>query len=119
MTLPLFWLFSRWQSFRVAAGRTPLIAPSLMRNRAFVFGNAAAFLFYINNVALFVALPLLVQEGFGYSALASGLLFMPLALSFSLSAHWVGRMVHQAGEQIVRKGVLIQILAISFCPRPS
>jgi len=118
MTLPLFWLFSRWQSFRVAAGRTPLIAPSLMRNRAFVFGNAAAFLFYINNVALFVALPLLVQEGFGYSALASGLLFMPLALSFSLSAHWVGRMVHQAGEQIVRKGVLIQILGYFLLSAP-
>lgn len=107
---PAFWAFLRWQRRRVSCGQTPLVTLSLARNSSFVHGNLMALVFYSNNAALFLALPLLVQEGFGYSALTSGLVFMPLALGFSVTASWAGRLVPARGAKLILLGSILLLL---------
>lgn len=105
-----FWTFVRWQRRREARGLTPLVTLSLVRNGSFVRGNLMALAFYTNNAALFLALPLVVQDGFGHSALASGLLFAPLALGFSVTAAWAGRVVPKRGSLLILLGGILLLL---------
>jgi len=104
------WAFFRWQRMRAQRGLAPLIAPTLFGKAGFVRGNLMALAFYGNNAALFLALPLLVQEGFGRSALASGLLFAPLALGFSVTAACAGHLVARHGSRLVLLGSLLLLL---------
>jgi MFS family permease len=106
-----FWTFARWQCLREARGSTPLVTLSLARNGTFVRGNLMALAFYGNNAVLFLALPLVVQEGFGHSALASGLLFMPLALAFSVTASWAGKLVPTRAASLILLGGVLLLLA--------
>src|SRR5690606_19248947 len=71
--------FVYWLRRRMRSGKPPLVELSLFSKSSFAIGNALALLFYANNAALFVALPIFVQLGLGRSALVSGLLFGPLA----------------------------------------
>lgn len=105
-----FWTFVRWQRRREARGLTPLVTLSHARNGPFVRGNLMAVAFYTNNAALFLALPLVVQEGFGHSALTSGLLFAPLALGFSVTAAWAGRLVPKRGAHLILLGGILLLL---------
>lgn len=89
---------------------TPLVTLSLARNGTFVRGNLMALAFYGNNAVLFLALPLVVQEGFGHSALASGLLFMPLALAFSVTASWAGKLVPTRAASLILLGGILLLL---------
>lgn len=103
----LGWLFVRWQRRQVARARSPLIEPSLFRNGTFVAGNLLALIFYANNAALFLALPMFLQDGLNHTALTSGLLFAPLALSFSVTSAWVGRLVPRYGHRLVVIGSVL------------
>ncbi|MGQ4878638.1 MFS transporter [Billgrantia sp. LNSP4103-1] len=110
----MMWVFIRWQGLREASGLTPLVTLSLIRNGSFVRGNIMALAFYASNAALFLALPLTIQDGFGHSALTSGLIFMPLALAFSVTALRVGKFVSQRTERLILIGNSMLILAYGF-----
>ncbi len=103
----LVWLFVRWQRRQEARARSPLIEPSLFRKGSFVAGNVLAMIFYANNAALFLALPMFLQDGLNHTALTSGLLFAPLALSFSVTSAWVGRLVPRYGHRLVLIGGVV------------
>lgn len=96
--------FVVWQRSRARRGLSPLVEPSLLRNRTFAIGNVLALLFYTNNAAFFLAFAVLVQDGLQKTALTSGLLFAPLALTFSVTAMWVGRFVAQHGIRLIVVG---------------
>src|SRR5690606_22948161 len=81
--------------------------PSLFRNGTFVAGNLLALIFYANNAALFLALPMFLQDGLSHAALTSGRLFAPLALSFSVTSAWVGRLVPRYGHRLVVIGSVL------------
>ncbi|KAA0011866.1 MFS transporter [Billgrantia pellis] len=107
----MLWAFIRWQHLREARGLTPLVVISLTRNVSFIHGNFMALAFYASNAALFLAIPHVIQDGFGHSPLASGLVFMPLALAFSVTAAWVGKFVSQHAGKLVLGGNSVLILA--------
>jgi MFS family permease len=104
------WLFIRWQRHREARGLTPLLTLSLTRNGTFMRGNVMALAFHIHSAALFLALPIVLQEGFNHSALISGLLFMPLALSYAVSAAFSGKLVNKHGANLIVVGGVLLLL---------
>lgn len=105
----VFWL--RW---RARHSRIPLVELSLFSNSSFSIGNVLALLFYANNAALFVALPVFVQLELDHSALISGLIFAPLALAFSLTASGVGRLTAQVGRRLIVVGCVLLLAAYGW-----
>jgi len=103
--------FVYWLRRRMRSGKTPLVELSLFSKSSFAIGNALALLFYANNAALFVALPIFVQLGLGHSALVSGLLFGPLALAFSLTSTTVGRLTARVGHRLIAIGCILLLAA--------
>lgn len=61
-------------------GRSALIDLGLFRRRDFAVGLGIALAFLASNGGLFILLAFYLQEGLGYTPLASGLMFTPIAL---------------------------------------
>ncbi len=83
---------------------------SLFNARIFDLGMLTILVFYGGNTALFFVFVLYLQIGLGFSALAAGLTFVPLSLSFVLSSLLSPRLVPLFGTWVVRGGTIIMVL---------
>ncbi|MGN6259773.1 MAG: MFS transporter [Ralstonia sp.] len=90
-----------------AAGRVPIIEMALFRNRSFVLGVLAIFLFYTAISSYFLALTILLQFGRGLSALAAGLVFTPAAIAFFTGSLTAPRLAERIGQRALLLGVAI------------
>jgi EmrB/QacA subfamily drug resistance transporter len=98
-------------------GRSPLIDLDLFRRRDFTVGSGIALAFLASNGGLFILLAFYLQEGLGYTPLASGLMFTPIALGVTAGGLWAPRVPprrHRAslalGYAITAAGTLALIL---------
>src|SRR5215203_3418480 len=85
--------------FVVAERRSsaPLVSLGVLRNRAVVVPNAAIFLQSMVGIAWLYVLTLYLQEVLGHSALAAGLLFIPMTLASVVAAPVAGRLATRVG----------------------
>ncbi|GAA3164043.1 MFS transporter [Planomonospora alba] len=99
--------FLVWERRLAARGGSPLIDPALFRLRTFAAGNAIAVAFFAGNAGLFFVLTLQLQNGMGYSPLAAGLTFVPLAVTFSLASLLAPRLQGRYGHHVLTLGYAI------------
>ncbi|WP_220447582.1 hypothetical protein [Nonomuraea diastatica] len=85
-SVPTLAAFVAWERRLAVRGGSPLVDPALFRLRAFASGNAIALAFFAGNAGLFFVLTLQLQNGMGYSPLAAGLIFVPLAAAFAAAS---------------------------------
>ena len=78
-------------------GAHPMLDLSLFRRRAFVGASVAAFVLSAAMFAMFLYLTLYIQNILGYSALESGLRFMPVTLLSFLVAPVSGKFAERVG----------------------
>jgi EmrB/QacA subfamily drug resistance transporter len=106
LSLPLFAAFAALQRRRAAAGRAPLVEPSLFRNRAFPCAVAVVALFSAAISGLMLALTLTLQLGAHWTALHAGLTFIPMSLGIvggavaggaALGARFGRKVIHTGG----------------------
>jgi EmrB/QacA subfamily drug resistance transporter len=85
--------------FVVAGWRSdaPLVPLGVLRKRAVVVPNAAIFLQSMVGIAWLYVLTLYLQDVLGHSALAAGLLFIPMTLSSVVAAPLAGRLATKLG----------------------
>ncbi|WP_157929352.1 MFS transporter [Paenibacillus ihbetae] len=108
LTPVLIWYFVRYeQKIKTHPLTSPLIKLSLFKQKSFSLGNLLVLLFYSGNAALFLALPLLLQNGLGVTALESGIIFTPLALGFAFMSLTGGRLAEKYGRKTLTAGVLL------------
>lgn len=108
LTPALIWCFVRYEQKITAHHQTsPLVKLSLFKERSFSLGNLLVLMFYSGNAALFLALPLLLQNGLGVSAFESGVIFTPLALGFAFMSLKGGSLVEKYGRKTLTTGVLL------------
>jgi EmrB/QacA subfamily drug resistance transporter len=88
--------------FVVAERRTsvPLVPLGVLKKRAVVVPNAAIFLQSMVGIAWLYVLTLYLQEVLRHSALAAGLLFIPMTLASVLAAPVAGRLATSFGLRI-------------------
>jgi MFS family permease len=67
--VPVFGLFTWWQLRRARTGSSPLVLPSLFRDRAFSVGLLISLLFYATILCFGLTFSLLLQLGHGFSAI--------------------------------------------------
>ena len=102
--LVFFWLM--WERRYARLGGAPMVDLDIFSTRSFTNGTMIMSPYFLGMTSIWVLVALYVQEGYGKSALESGMLGIPSALIAAYAAHWAGRRVMQYGRKVVIGGLL-------------
>jgi EmrB/QacA subfamily drug resistance transporter len=107
--LVAFWAHERRRS-RVDG--SALIDPRLFRERSVIAGLLVALIFFASTSYFFV-LTLHLQVGLGFSALQTGVAFLPFAGGVILGSGAAGQVVPRLGRAVVGIGALVEAVSIA------
>lgn len=112
----LLWFYEKRLERR---GREPLLATHVLTQPAFAYGSAMGLMYFASFTSIFFALAILWQEGYGHTALASGLMITPFSIGNLISASqshklsaWLGRYVLLAGSVLMLVGLGLILLVL-------
>ena len=105
-----------------AAGRQPLVALSLYRERSFAGGSAVLLLLFVSMGAYFLAQTIYLQAGLGWSVLKAGLTGIPFAVTTAAMAGFgvvvlapkIGRRVLQLGALTLAAGAVVLAVTVQL-----
>ncbi|MFC5004201.1 MFS transporter [Dactylosporangium cerinum] len=106
--LAIFWAHERRRS-RVDG--SALIDPALFHERSVIAGLLVAFVFFASTSYFFV-LTLHLQVGLHFSALETGLSFLPFAGGVIIGSGAAGQIVPRIGRAVVTVGALVEAASI-------
>jgi EmrB/QacA subfamily drug resistance transporter len=110
---PVFALFWFQQRARQRAGRTPLIAPTLLGKRAVLGGLVLGLFFFSGMGGLFLILMIHVQIGLGYTSLHAGLTGLPFSLGAAVGAGFGGALLApRFGRRVLFGGVAVMAVGL-------
>lgn len=89
--LLLLVMFYFWQKRRARAGRPQLLNYDLLANRDYMFGAFVVTVFASGIPGLFLVISLLLQSGFGFTPLQSGLTNLPFSVGVLIASFIAGR----------------------------
>lgn len=101
--LPLAALFVWWQKRQAARGAPQLLPAELLRSRNFLVGIAVGTLLFSGLPGFFFLMALFLQDGYGLSALQSGLTTVPFPIGVLLASVLAGRL----GNRWMRRRISI------------
>src|SRR5215813_73740 len=90
--------------------KLPLIPLSLFKDRSFMIGTLLMLVFYIGNFVFVFVLTFYLQNGLGYSPLASGLIYLPMGFGFLISSLLTPKIVPKLETGILKIGTIIMIV---------
>jgi MFS family permease len=90
--------------------KPPLIPLSLFKDRSFMIGTVIMLVFYIGNFVFVFVLTFYLQNGLGYSPLASGLIYLPMGIGFLISSLLTPKIVPKLETGILKIGTIIMIV---------
>jgi EmrB/QacA subfamily drug resistance transporter len=102
--LPLVAVLVTYLRRTARTGGSPVIDPALFRRRPFSAGLTAMVVYFMAMGSFFFVLALFLQQGWGLSALASGLVFFTLGAGFFASSLLAGRLAARIGPRAVVLG---------------
>jgi MFS family permease len=88
---------------------TPLIEPSLLRNRAFTNGLALGVVFFTAFGGLTLVLSLYTQLGLHYSALHAGIALAPVSLGAAIGAGSSFALIPRFGRRVLQAGLVVVV----------
>ncbi|MET4781717.1 MFS transporter [Glaciihabitans sp. UYNi722] len=97
-------LFALWERFLAARGSSPLVPPHLFSHPAFTGGTILALVYFAAFTSIFFTISLLWQAGLGHTALESGLVSIPFAISNIISASLSDRLAQKLGRTVLVLG---------------
>ncbi|MGW5672834.1 MFS transporter [Micromonospora sp. NPDC003776] len=105
--LPPLVAFALYQRRLAARGGAPLVDPRLFSDRAYTVGVLVSLAFQLTMASFFLVLAVYLQDGRDRSALASGLLFVPLGVGYLVTSMLSGRFAARAGRRTLTVGTLV------------
>jgi MFS family permease len=114
-------VFSRWEERQVRQGRTPLLAPDLLKIPQMRAGLSTVVSQYVILAGTFFVIPLYLQLVLGKDALQTGVKILPISLAMVLAAvlgprgatRWSPRTVVRIGLGLLLVSILGLMLTIS------
>lgn len=110
----MFFVFALYQGRRQRRGRGPLVALGLFRQRAFTGGVLSQLALFAGVTGFFLVLALTLQSGFGFSALHTGLTFLPFSIGIAVSSGISGALAPQWGRRLTIAGVLVMAAGMAI-----
>jgi MFS family permease len=89
--------------------KLPLIPLSLFKDRSFMIGTLIMLVFYIGNFVFVFVLTFYLQNGLGFSPLASGLIYLPMGIGFLISSLLTPK-IPKLETGILKIGTIIMII---------
>jgi predicted MFS family arabinose efflux permease len=107
-------LFVVFELRREHRGTSPLVTMSLFSKRPFSAGLGSIVVFFGGMTGVFFTFSIYLQIGFGYSAIAAGLAFMPWAAGTALGAGLgSGLAVPRLGRRTLHIGLAVMAVGIA------
>jgi predicted MFS family arabinose efflux permease len=103
----LLLVFLVHQVRRARRGRAPLVRLSLFTDRRFGTGSTVGLLFGLVPPAFFFVLALYLQQGRGYSALFSGVVFIAVGVGYFAAMLCAQQVAARLGRQVLAAGALV------------
>jgi EmrB/QacA subfamily drug resistance transporter len=94
------------------SGDDALIAPSLLRNRAYTSGLVVGLAFFAGFAGLLMVVSLFMQLGLGYSPEHAGLTLAPMSLGVAITAGASYALIPRFGRSVLQAGVAIVVAAL-------
>lgn len=110
--LVLLWAFVRYERRVVRAGRSPLVDPQLLRERAPLGGLTVATIFFA-GAAYPIVLTVHLQTALGYSPLHTALTMIPFAVGVGIFSPFATRL-RVLGRPLAVVGPLIAVVGMSL-----
>jgi len=92
-SVPVLALFIWWQKHKDATDGSPLILPSLFKNRSFGVGLSINLIFEMAMIGFFLTFGLMLQIGLGFSPIHAAITGIPLAIGIGLTMAVLGQKV--------------------------
>ncbi len=89
-------------------GRAPLVSLRLFRDPGFSLGLVMAMTYFSGLAAFFMGLTIYLQQGFGYSPLATGLMFVAFGLGFVGASLCSSQVARRLGPRTISLGTAMQ-----------
>ena len=93
-------------------GRAPLVSMRLFRDPAFSLGLVMTVTFSCGLSAFFMSLTLVLQDGFGFGPLATGLVFVAFGLGFLCGSTVSARIARRLGPLTISLGCLLMAVGL-------
>ncbi len=94
------------------SGGMPLIDLSLLSDKVFMRGLAAAFFFFFANLSFYLVMTMYMQTALQILPVKAGLVFVPLALTFVAASRYSGVRARHRGTLVLIEGCAIQITGL-------
>jgi MFS family permease len=105
-----FFLYAR---ARERGGRTPLVSPSLFRNRTSNLGLVTQHVQWLVLQGVFFVISVFLQQERGYSAIQTGLMLVPATIGILLSSGMAQRMASRHPQRVlIRVGFTLTVAGI-------
>jgi len=123
-SLPVFAMFAWWQKRKERLDGSALILPSMFKNHSFGIGLAVNLVFEMAMISFFLTFTLLLQIGFGFSAVHAALTGLPVAFGIALTMALAGeKLIPKLGRYALTLGTMVMatglILAVLVTHRYS
>jgi EmrB/QacA subfamily drug resistance transporter len=105
--VPVLVSLALWELRVERSGRVPLIPPHVVRRPAFATGGLFALLYFASFTSIFFSLAVTWQDGFGHSALATGLLVSPFAIGAIVTARKSHAVAARLGDGVLVLGTAV------------
>ncbi len=102
--VPAFAGFVSYEWALQARGRVPLVNLRLFRDRMFTMGLVMTMTFFSGLAAFFLSITIYLQEGFGFSPLATGLVFAAFGAGFVFGSMISARVARRLGTPTISLG---------------
>lgn len=105
------WLW--WEQRYKRLGKSPMVDLAIFRVKSFANGTLLVGLYFMGMTSIWVLIALYFQEGLGHSALATGLVGLPSAITSGLASLWGGRNVAVYGRKVVIGGLYFALFGLA------
>ena len=108
-------VFFLWVQTRERHGRTPLVSPSLFKNKTSNLGLTTQTVQWLVLQGVFFVVSVFLQQERGYSAIQTGLMLLPATIGILASAALAQRMAGRHAQRLlVRAGFTTTIVGIAL-----
>lgn len=120
-SIPLFYVFVKWQQRQAANGAPEVLPASLLANRAFITNALVSSLFFSVIPGFFFAFTFYFQEGYGFAPYQSGIASLPFSFGVLFASAYSSRLGTRGQSQRLFGGAVLlasAFLAMNFLSSP-